>query len=347
MSTTTWCSSRSARSKVASTTYVARWSPWAGPKNGSGREWAIMTWSRTVREYTCGFSCRWFGWSMRAVPSRPVADDVAQPWLTRGEPVHEVGQVLEAGRSGEQVVEGLRGRRPERDTHPSGVVATRGAVGADPAHLARAHPESPAVEVGAQVHRDGSVAIPGQLDHLCLLPQQPDGLLEPFGGGGAVEDHVAVRGGVPRPDPAGSEQLSHPPALRVRIDQLQPFQRKLPQQRQDAGPDHASADHRDPVAVEDPAVPQGVDGGLEGAQQDGPLVRELVGQRRERGDGHDIQVLVRMQAEHPSAEPLGGPFLDPADREVAVLDRSRELAVLERGAHLLGDGRGHATPVHE
>src|SRR5262245_27348057 len=51
MSTTTFCRVSSARKKATSTTNVAPCILAAGPKNGSGRLWAIMIRSRTSTAY--------------------------------------------------------------------------------------------------------------------------------------------------------------------------------------------------------------------------------------------------------------------------------------------------------
>ena len=48
MSTTMPSASRSARRNVASMTYVAPWSRWAGPNTSPRKLWAIIMWSRTV-----------------------------------------------------------------------------------------------------------------------------------------------------------------------------------------------------------------------------------------------------------------------------------------------------------
>ena len=51
---------------------------------------------------------------------------------------------------------------------------------------------------------------------------------------------------------------------------------------------------------------------------------------------HHVARLVRVQAEHRAAEQRGRAPLDHADAGVAVLDRRRKVAVLERRAHALG-----------
>ena len=58
MSTTTFCLVSVSRKKAASTTKVAPCRRCAGPKNGSGRLWAIMMWSRTSTAYIWRLSAR-------------------------------------------------------------------------------------------------------------------------------------------------------------------------------------------------------------------------------------------------------------------------------------------------
>ena len=272
---------------------------------------------------------------------------MAQAGRPVGEPVHEGGQLVEGGRPGEQGVEPLVGRGPDRDLPPVGVVAAGRPVRADPADLARADREAAGVEVGAEADAHRVVAIPGQLHDLPLVAEQLQRPLQPRGRRGDVEDEVAVVGGLLRRHAHRAQPGRERPAPGVGVDELEPPQRHPSQQRGHAGADHAAADDGHPVAVERPAVPQRVDGGLQGAEQDGPPVRQVVGQRRERGDGHDIPVLVGVQAEHASPDPPRLAVLDDPDGEVAVLDRPRQLTHLERRPHPFRDGVGHAAAVHE
>ena len=105
------------------------------------------------------------------------------------------------------------------------------------------------------------------------------------------------------------------------------------QQPGDAAADHAGADHGDPVADQRSGVPQRVDGGLHGAGEHRAPGRDVVGHRHDGRRGHDVGGLVRVEAEDGAAEQVGGPVLDHADVEVAVLHRPGEVALLERGAH--------------
>ena len=71
------------------------------------------------------------------------------------------------------------------------------------------------------------------------------------------------------------------------------------------------------------------------------------GTTRYRGGRYDVGGLVRVQAEDGAAEQLGRPLLDDADAQIAVLDRSREVALLERRPHRRVLVGRHAAPEHQ
>ena len=80
-------------------------------------------------------------------------------------------------------------------------------------------------------------------------------------------------------------------------------------------------------------VPQRVDGGLDRAGEHGALGRHVVGHHDDGVGRDDVRRLVRVEAEHGAPQQVGGPVLDDADVEVAVLHRAREVALLERRPH--------------
>src|SRR2546423_14600114 len=102
MSTTMPSSSRAARRNVASTTYVAPCSRWAGPNTSPRRLWAIITWSRTVTPNT---------------RSRPVVGDrvAERPQAAAGQARHDVRQLVEARLAGDERVERRVAQEVERD----------------------------------------------------------------------------------------------------------------------------------------------------------------------------------------------------------------------------------------
>ncbi len=110
-----------------------------------------------------------------------------------------------------------------------------------------------------------------------------------------------------------------------------------------AAADHSGPDDRDPVADERPRVPESVDGGLDGPGQHRTSGRDVVRDDVDRFGRHHTGRLVRVQAEHRATPQVGRPVLHHADGEVAVLDRSREVTLLERRPHRGALALGHPT----
>ena len=119
------------------------------------------------------------------------------------------------------------------------------------------------------------------------------------------------------------------------------------EQAGDAAADHPGADDGDAVADQRRRVPQGVDGGLDGAGEHGARGRHVVGHDGHGAGRHHVGRLVRVQAEDRAAAQLRRPLLDGADVEVAVLDRPREVPLLERRAHRGVLARRHAAAEHQ
>ena len=83
------------------------------------------------------------------------------------------------------------------------------------------------------------------------------------------------------------------------------------------------------------------------AGEHGARGRHVVGHDGHGAGRHHVGRLVRVQAEDRAAAQLRRPLLDGADVEVAVLDRPREVALLERRAHRGVLARRHAAPEHQ
>src|SRR4051812_41648135 len=166
MSITIPSSSRAARRKVASTTYVAPCRRWAGPKTSPRRLWAISMWSRTV---TLNTSLRPF-----------VGDRVAERREAPGrETRHDAGQLLEPRLAGDEHVERGIAQQVERERQPVGHRAPRAPGRRDRPHLAGAEAEAVRVERPAERDADLRVAVPAQLDHRALGPEEVERALEP------------------------------------------------------------------------------------------------------------------------------------------------------------------------
>ena len=119
------------------------------------------------------------------------------------------------------------------------------------------------------------------------------------------------------------------------------------QQACDAATDHPGADDGDPVAQQRCGVPEGVHGGLDRAGEDGTGGRHVLRHDGHRAGRHHVGGLVRVEAEHRAAAQLGGSLLHGADVQIAVLDRPREVPLLERSPHRGVLVRRHAAPEHQ
>ena len=150
-----------------------------------------------------------------------------------------------------------------------------------------------------------------------------------------------------RPREAGAERGRDLGPRRVDVDERDLDRREPGEQPGDAAADHPGADDGDAVADQRGRVPQGVDGGLDGAGEHGARGRHVVGHDGHGAGRHHVGRLVRVQAEDRAAAQLRRPLLDGADVEVAVLDRPREVPFLERRAHRGVLARRHAAPEHQ
>ena len=124
-------------------------------------------------------------------------------------------------------------------------------------------------------------------------------------------------------------------AGRIDVDQLDLGARQPRRERGDEAADDAGADHRDAVSRTRRCVPNSVDRRFHVGGERRAAVRDSFGDVDDGIPGHDEPVLMGMQTEHPAAEHFLRTVLDNSDRRIAVFDRRRELALLERTAHPL------------
>ena len=75
--------------------------------------------------------------------------------------------------------------------------------------------------------------------------------------------------------------------------------------------------------------------------------RHILGHDGYRAGRYDVGGLVRVQAEDRAAAQLGGPLLHGPDAQIAVLDRPREVPLLERRPHRRVLVGRHAAPEDE
>src|ERR687897_757786 len=151
--------SRDGARKVASTTYVAPCSRWAGPKTSPRRVWATIMWSRTV--------------TLNNGLPLAVGDGVAQrPEAAVRQAPEGLREVVEGRAPGQQGVE--RRVLEEVQSEPEAVgrrAATPPRRGDGP-DLARPDRQATRVEGAAQSQVHLGVAVPAQLDDCSLRRQQ-------------------------------------------------------------------------------------------------------------------------------------------------------------------------------
>ena len=234
--------------------------------------------------------------------------------------------------AGHEHVERGVAQQVEREGQPVGRRAPRAPGRGDRPDLAGADRQAALVERAAQREPDLVVAVPAQLEHRALGREQLERALQAGGGRARVHDQVALAGGVLRPREAGAERGRDLGPRLVDVDERDLDRREAGEQPRHAAADHPGADDCDPVADERRGVPQGVDGGLDGAGEHGARGRHVVGHDGHGARRHHVGRLVRKQAEDRAPAQLRRPLLDGADVQVAVLDRPGEVAFLERRA---------------
>ena len=203
------------------------------------------------------------------------------------------------------------------------------------------------MERPAQRERDLRVAVPAEVDDGALGGQQVERELEAGGRRAGVDDQVAAVGGVGRQREVDAEGICDVGPAGVDVHERDAHAREPAEQTRDAAADHPGADDRDPVADQRGGVPQGVDGGLDGAGQHGAMRGHVLRHDRHGSGRDDVGGLVRVQAEDRAAAQLRRPLLHGADAQIAVLHRPGEVALLERCAHARVLRRRHAAPEHQ
>ena len=257
------------------------------------------------------------------------------------------GQFVEARLARDEHVEGRVAQQVERERQAVGGRAPRAAGGRHRADLAGAEPEAARVERAAERERDLGVAVPAEVEDRAFGREQVERALQAGRRRARVHDEVAVAGGVLRAREADAERGRDRRPRGVDVDERDLHRRKAGEDPRDAAADHPGADDGDAVADERRRVPQGVDGGFDGPGEHGARRRHVVGHDGHGARGDHIGRLVRIKAEDRPAAEVRWSVLDGADVQVAVLDRTREVALLERRAHRRVLARRHAAPEHE
>ena len=203
------------------------------------------------------------------------------------------------------------------------------------------------MERAAQREAHLGVAVPAEVEHGALRREQVQRALQPGGRRARVHDEVAAAGGVLRQREGRPERGRDRRPCGVDVDERDLDRWESRQQPRDAAADHPGADDGDAVADQRRRVPQGVEGRLDGAREHRAGGRHVVGHDGHRAGRHHVGALVRVQAEDGATAELRRPLLDDAHAEVAVLDRPREVALLERRAHRRVLARRHAAAEHQ
>ena len=216
-----------------------------------------------------------------------------------------------------------------------------------PTWLARS-PRRPRVERAAERERDLGVAVPAEVDHRALGREQVERALQAGRRRARVHDEVAARR---RRRPARAKPTPSAPATAARPGSTSTSVTSTAGNRASRRATQQPTMPAPTTAIRSPTsgggVPQRVDGGLDGAGEHGARRRHVVGHDGHGAGRHDVGRLVRVQAEDGAPAQLGRPVLDDADVQVAVLDRPREVALLERRAHRGVLARRHAAPEHQ
>ena len=180
-----------------------------------------------------------------------------------------LGSSSKARLLGDERVEGRVAQQVECERHPVGGCATGVASRGDGADLARADAEPADVERPTQREADLRVAVPTEVDDGALGREQVERQLEPGGRRAGVYHQVAAVGGAGRKREVCADGRCDAGPAGVDVHERDLDGRDPAQQPCDAAADHPGADDRDPVADQRGGVPEGVDGGFDGAREHG------------------------------------------------------------------------------
>ena len=176
-------------------------------------------------------------------------------------------------------------------------------------------------------------AEPAQLEHRRLEAGELEREARALRGAARVDHEVGLGARAAGSGEADAQRAGDRRAARIRVDELDLAAGHAPGEPGDEAAERAGADDGDAIAEPQVRVPEAVDRGFEVGREDRARRGDRFGQRVHGRRRHDIARLVRMEAEDAAPAQRRGTFLDLADAAVAVLDRRRELARLERGAH--------------
>ncbi len=111
--------------------------------------------------------------------------------------------------------------------------------------------------------------------------------------------------------------------------------------------DYPAADHRGALTGLKARVPDGVERGLHLRGEGRAFGAHRIGHGDQHMGRRVEQALVRIQAERAAADEIGRTGLDSGDHRIAIFDRIRELALLQRAAHTLALAGRDKAVEHE
>ena len=200
----------------------------------------------------------------------------------------------------------------------------------------------------AEVKAHGAVAEPARHDDLALGDGRVQRELQPLLRSAGLDHEVALQRRIVGVRVGHAEALAH---LRPSSGRRRRRRRRRPgcraARRATAQPIMPAPTTVIAIADEGCGIPQHVHRRLDRSGQHGTAGGDALRDDGDRRLGHHEGGLMREEGEHGTSPEAGVAALDDADVQVAVLDRSGEVALLERRAHPLVLARGHLASEDE
>ena len=251
-----------------------------------------------------------------------------------GELRHHLGQVAERRLARQQRVVGRVGEQRQREAQPVGPRTPAPARRGDLTDLAGPDAEPRRVEAAAQRQLDRSVAVPAEVGDGAVGAEQVERELEPGDGAAGVDDEVEVAGRVAR---AARSRPRAPPPAAARGARRRPGSRRRRARRPAAGPRSSRPCRRRrrrpgrrPAGAASQSALTAVSTVPASTARRGGTPSGTTA-TASAGTTYAVWCGWRQKTVRPRSSVGAG--LDHADVEVAVLHRSREVALLERRPH--------------
>ena len=197
----------------------------------------------------------------------------------------------------------------------------------------------------AKRDRHRAAAEPARFDHPGLKAGAGDRGFEARTGGARVDDDVAFHRRLARRREPGAKRPRHILTVGIGIDRRHFGAGNARGKECRQGADNTAAHHRDAIPRRDARIPDHVQRRLHVSGKNGPFGRHARRNRHDRPGGHDVAVLMRIEAEYRA--PGHRPEFDHADIRIAVLYGRGESALLEWRAHALALAIRHAAGQHD